>query len=58
MVIMNSINHSTEVFGLENGSEYIYYVRCNSTEGYVNDDDRNITFSVDAGIRGMLTITD
>ncbi|MEA1925078.1 MAG: hypothetical protein U9M95_04340 [Candidatus Altiarchaeota archaeon] len=43
----NSTNHSTQVSGLENGKTYIYYVRCNSTYGYVNDDDFNITFSVD-----------
>ncbi|MEA1925075.1 MAG: hypothetical protein U9M95_04325 [Candidatus Altiarchaeota archaeon] len=43
----NSTNHSTLVTHLENGKTYTYYVRCNSTEGYVNTDDFNITFSVD-----------
>ena len=42
----NSTDHSTEVSGLENGNTYIYYIRCNSTDGYVNDDDWNITFSI------------
>ncbi|MEA1925026.1 MAG: hypothetical protein U9M95_04070 [Candidatus Altiarchaeota archaeon] len=43
----NSINHSTEISGLENGKTYTYYIRCNSSCGYVNDDDFNISFSVD-----------
>ena len=43
----NSTNHSTQVTGLENGKTYIYYVRCNSSNGYVNTDDFNITFSID-----------
>ncbi|MEA1924607.1 MAG: choice-of-anchor Q domain-containing protein, partial [Candidatus Altiarchaeota archaeon] len=43
----NSTNHSTPVIGLENGKTYVYYVRCNSTEGYVNVDDFNISFSID-----------
>ncbi|MEA1924605.1 MAG: hypothetical protein U9M95_01920 [Candidatus Altiarchaeota archaeon] len=43
----NSTNHSTLATGLENGQTYTFYVRCNSTEGYFNDDDFNITFSVD-----------
>ncbi|MEA1924433.1 MAG: chondroitinase-B domain-containing protein [Candidatus Altiarchaeota archaeon] len=43
----NSTNHSTPVSGLENGETYTFYVRCNSTEGYVNVDDFNISFSVD-----------
>ncbi|MEA1924244.1 MAG: hypothetical protein U9M95_00085 [Candidatus Altiarchaeota archaeon] len=42
----NSTNHSTLVTGLENGQTYTFYVRCNSTEGYVNDDDFNISFSI------------
>ena len=42
----NSTNHSTEVSGLENGNTYAYYIRCNSTEGYYNDNDWNIAFSV------------
>jgi len=42
----NSTNHSTQVTGLENGKTYIYYVRCNSSSGYVNEDDFSITFSV------------
>ncbi|MEA1925041.1 MAG: hypothetical protein U9M95_04150 [Candidatus Altiarchaeota archaeon] len=43
----NSTSHSTQVTGLENGQTYIYYVRCNSTYGIVNDDDFNISFSID-----------
>lgn len=35
----NSTNHSTEVSGLENGNTYTYYLRCNSTDGYINDND-------------------
>ena len=42
----NSTNHSTEVSGLENGNTYTYYIRCNSTEGSINEDDWNITFSI------------
>ncbi|MEA1925042.1 MAG: hypothetical protein U9M95_04155 [Candidatus Altiarchaeota archaeon] len=43
----NLTNHSTQISGLENGNTYIYYIRCNSTDGFVNTDDFNITFSVD-----------
>ncbi|MEA1925025.1 MAG: right-handed parallel beta-helix repeat-containing protein [Candidatus Altiarchaeota archaeon] len=43
----NSTNHSTTVSGLENGQTYTFYVRCNSSNGYVNDDDFNITFTID-----------
>ncbi|MEA1924432.1 MAG: hypothetical protein U9M95_01030 [Candidatus Altiarchaeota archaeon] len=43
----NSTNHSTPVTGLENGQTYTFYIRCNSTGGYVNDDDFNIAFFVD-----------
>ncbi|MEA1924247.1 MAG: hypothetical protein U9M95_00100 [Candidatus Altiarchaeota archaeon] len=43
----NSTNHSTLVTDLENGKTYAFYVRCNSSDGYVNDDDWNITFSID-----------
>ncbi|MEA1924241.1 MAG: hypothetical protein U9M95_00070 [Candidatus Altiarchaeota archaeon] len=42
----NSTSHSTQVSGLENGLTYTYYVRCNSSDGYVNEDDGNITFSI------------
>ncbi|MEA1925077.1 MAG: hypothetical protein U9M95_04335 [Candidatus Altiarchaeota archaeon] len=43
----NSTNHSALVSDLENGKSYTFYVRCNSSDGYVNDNDFNITFSVD-----------
>ncbi|MEA1924238.1 MAG: hypothetical protein U9M95_00055 [Candidatus Altiarchaeota archaeon] len=43
----NSTNHSTQISGLENGLTCTFYVRCNSSDGYVNNDDFNITFSVD-----------
>ncbi|MEA1924240.1 MAG: hypothetical protein U9M95_00065 [Candidatus Altiarchaeota archaeon] len=43
----NSTNHSTPVTDLENGLTYTFYVRCNSSGGYVNDEDFNISFSVD-----------
>ncbi|MEA1924242.1 MAG: fibronectin type III domain-containing protein, partial [Candidatus Altiarchaeota archaeon] len=42
----NSTNHSAQVSGLENGQTYVFYVRCNSSNGFVNDDDFNISFSV------------
>ncbi|MEA1925001.1 MAG: hypothetical protein U9M95_03940 [Candidatus Altiarchaeota archaeon] len=43
----NSTNHATPVSGLENGQSYTFYVRCNSSDGYVNEDDWNISFSID-----------
>ena len=43
----NSTNHSTLVSGLENGQTYTFYVRCNSSDGFVNDEDFIISFSVD-----------
>ncbi|RLJ00711.1 MAG: hypothetical protein DRP06_01315 [Candidatus Aenigmatarchaeota archaeon] len=45
----NSTNHSTLVADLENNHTYIYYIRCNSTDGYYNENDWNITFSVGDG---------
>ncbi|RLJ00663.1 MAG: hypothetical protein DRP06_01595 [Candidatus Aenigmatarchaeota archaeon] len=45
----NSTNHSTRVTSLENSHTYIFYIRCNSTDGYVNNNDWNITFSIGGG---------
>ncbi|RLJ01151.1 MAG: hypothetical protein DRP06_00180 [Candidatus Aenigmatarchaeota archaeon] len=45
----NSTNHSTLVTDLENTHTYIYYIRCNSTDGYYNENDWNITFSIGSG---------
>ncbi|MCJ7817027.1 MAG: hypothetical protein MUP55_04180, partial [Candidatus Aenigmarchaeota archaeon] len=39
-------SHSTTVSGLQNGTAYNYYVRCNDTSGNYNPDDFNISFSV------------
>jgi hypothetical protein len=38
--------HSTLVTGLQNGTSYNYYVKCNDTAGNYNLDDYTISFSV------------
>jgi hypothetical protein len=40
--------HSTQITGLQNGTNYSYYVRCNDTAGNNNTDDFNISFSINA----------
>jgi hypothetical protein len=41
-------SHSAQVSGLQNGTSYNYYVRCNDTLGNNNTDDFAISFSIAA----------
>ncbi|RUM37569.1 MAG: hypothetical protein DSY58_03640 [Desulfobulbus sp.] len=47
-LVSGGLSHSTLVGGLEDGSSYNYYVRCQDTVGNENDDDFKISFTVDA----------
>ncbi len=38
--------HTNTVTGLENGTTYAYYVRCQDAAGNANTDDTNITFTI------------
>ncbi|MCJ7816956.1 MAG: hypothetical protein MUP55_03815 [Candidatus Aenigmarchaeota archaeon] len=40
------MSHSTLVTGLQNGTNYNYYIRCNDSAGNYNPDDFSISFSV------------
>jgi len=42
-------SHSRLITGLQNGTVYNYYVRCNDTAGNVNTNDYLISFSVGSG---------
>ena len=47
--------HNTTVSSLTDGNSYTYCVRCNTTAGYLNDDDYNISFSVGNASNTMTT---
>jgi esterase/lipase superfamily enzyme len=55
--ITGGTTHSTQVAGLQDGSSYTYYVRCQDRTGNVNPDDYPITFSVptSSGTGGMFS---
>ena len=38
-------SHSTTINGLQNGTAYNYYVRCNDASGNINTQDYNVSFS-------------
>lgn len=42
----SSFSHSTEITGLSEGQNYIYYVKCQDQQGNTNKDDLVVAFSV------------
>jgi len=47
--VTGNTSHSTTITGLQDGQDYIYYVRCQDAAGNSNTNDYLISFSVDSG---------